>query len=191
MVPTRLLFGYVLFAMSLIGCSSQPEPLKTIQLYSKKEVIQLAYCTELADNAYFIASEKLKQRPKQVLIERYASDPSAQIKVNAVERIYNTDFDSAWNYAVNLFSQCALKVAEIAPQRQEIARFCAQKAIVAGGAYDLKQRGTPKLDAYIAFASYKQTRPYEVIDAVYDSSAKSHLNTSQNTWDQCIDVMSE
>ncbi len=191
MVPTRFFFGYLLAAISLVGCATQPEPVKTIQLYSNKEVIQLSYCTELADTAYFIASEKLKQRPKQALIERYATEASSKIKINAVQRIYSTDFDSAWNYSVNLFGECAQKVAEIPSQRLDIASFCAQKAVVAGGAYDFKQSGAPKLDAYMAFASYKPTRPYEVIDAVYDSRSTSHLNVSQNTWDHCIDVMSE
>ncbi|WP_028022004.1 hypothetical protein [Enterovibrio calviensis] len=190
MSPTRLTLATLLLSMSLVACTTAPKPVKPIQLYSKKEVIQLSYCSELADTAYYIASAKLKGRSKQALINEFTQGQTAQIDINAVQRIYSTDVDNAMDYAINLFEQCAVKVVNVSPTRIKIANYCAQKSIVASGAYALKQSGAPKMDAYLEFASYKPTRPYEVIDSIYDNNSR-HQNPSEGVWNACIDVMSE
>ncbi|MDD1793679.1 hypothetical protein L4D06_13730 [Enterovibrio makurazakiensis] len=190
MSPTRLTLATLLLSINLVACTTAPKPVKPIQLYSKKEVIQLSYCSELADTAYYIASAKLNDRPKQELINHFTTGATAQIDINAVERIYSISVDSAMDYATDLFEQCALKVVNVSPTRIKVANFCAQKSIVASGTYELKQSGAPKMDAYLAFASYKPTRPYEVIDSIYDNTSKAQ-NPSEGVWDACIDVMSE
>ncbi|KKD60980.1 hypothetical protein RN22_08005 [Grimontia sp. AD028] len=190
MAPTRSLLTLILSVSTLSACTNQPEPIKPIQLYSNKETVQMSYCAELADMAYLVASQKLQDQPKQSQIDRFASGTAAQIKLNLVEDVYAADFTSAWNYSVDLFDQCAVKVANIPAERLNVASFCAQKSLVAGGAYDLKQAGAPKLDAYMVFASYKATKPYEVIDAVYKKSS-SHDAVTKKTWDSCIDILAE
>ncbi|CZF84580.1 hypothetical protein [Grimontia marina] len=190
MAPTRSLLTLILSVSTLSACSNQPEPIKPIQLYSNKETVQMSYCAELADMAYLVASQKLQEQPKQSQIDRFSNGTTAQIKLNLVEDVYAHDFTSAWDYSVDLFDQCALKVANVPAERLNIASYCAQKSLVAGGAYVLKQSGSPKLDAYIMFASYKTTKPYEVIDAVYAKSS-SHDAVAKKTWDSCIDILAE
>lgn len=189
MIPTNPLAG-ILMVATLSACSSQPSPSNPLVLYDKKEAVQLSYCAELADNTYYVAVEKLRGVPKQQLIARFARGPSAKILTNLIDDAYRTDIDSSWDYAVTLFNQCAVKVANVPQPRLDFARLCAQKSLVAAGAYEDKFRGKPKVEAYTTYASYPSLKPYEVIDWVY-ASDDTHTALSKLTWKRCMDVVSE
>ncbi|MBV7296302.1 hypothetical protein [Enterovibrio paralichthyis] len=188
MAPSHLLAGSLLVT-TLTACTSYPDTVNPLVLYNKKEAIQMSYCAELADNAYYVGNEKLRDVPKQRVISGFARGASAKIRINLIEDVYQASFENSWDYAVALFNQCAIKVANVQPSRLEVANLCAQKSLIASGAHDDKSRGIPKLDAYITYAPVKAAKPYEVVDWVY-ASTDSHEKVTQTTWERCIEVVS-
>lgn len=173
----------VVLVTGLSGCATT-QPHKH-QYYTHAEVIKMTYCFGLTDTTMYVATQKLKHRPKLQLLDYYESRPNAKLNIAMVNKVYADHFTHAWDYTVNFFNECAARMADVAANRVGFASYCEQNTLIADLAYGYKHYGYPKQQAYQQFAVFKSKTPKRIVDQVYASN-KSRAEIKLGVWNSCM-----
>ncbi len=173
----------VLAAIGAAGCAAKEKPSQ--KYYTTQEHTNMTYCVGMADTAIQIATQKMKNVPKQELIIYYTGKDNARMNIALVEKIYNTEFKNGWDYTILFFDECALQMAGVPKNRIHFASFCARNALIADVAFAYKKYGVPKTDVYKQFKKYNEKTSREIIDRVYASS-KSRALVKLDEWNSCM-----
>lgn len=168
--------------LSVAGCSSQK--LQT-QYYTESQFSKLTHCFGLSGTVMYVAQEKLKQRPSAELLEHYEARPNARQNIAIVNKVYAEHFNSAMDYTLRAFDQCARHVAGVPEARVGLASDCAQQTLIADVAYAFKKYSYPRKEVYRQFMYLKARMMQKIVDRVYDG----HQNREKmkiDIWNACM-----
>lgn len=173
----------MVFAMQS-ACTSPAAPAK--QYYSDDEKGQLTFCIGMADTIKYTATKKLNGTPKQNMVDFYsANEKNSKLNLAMVERVYNAEFTSAWDYSVAFFNECANNMAGVDSERVKFASYCAQNSMIAATAHAFKKSGATKEKAYKYFQKFNSEAPNKIIDKVYTKSM-TRVEAKLDAWNTCM-----
>jgi len=178
-----LIIPVMVFALQT-ACTSPGEPAK--KYYSENEKAQLTFCVGMSDTIKYTATKKLNGAPKKQMVDFYsANQKNSKLNLAMVERVYNANFTSAWDYTIAFFSECANNMAGVNSERINFASYCVQNGMIAETAHAFKKSGAAKEKAYDYFKKFKSETPNKIIDNVY-SKTMTRVETKLDAWKTCM-----
>jgi hypothetical protein len=177
-----------LFIFLIGGCATSQT--RTEKYYTSTEFSKMTYCIGMSDTAMYVATEKLKKRPKEQLINYYSNKDNSRLNIATVDKVYSENFTNAWDYTIGFFEECAANLAAVQQSRVKFASYCTQNTLIADVAYANKRYGYPKEQAYEKFTKFKSKTPRQIVDKVY-ASDKGRAEIKLDVWNDCMTKISE
>jgi len=159
------------------------EPTKSS--YTPQEAHGLTYCVGLSDTAFAVAERKLRGAALGDVRVDYAARPRSEVMLPLVDKVYQDDFTSSWDYAVRFFGECGVNVVEIPQLRLGGASECVQRSMIASLAHAQKAGGATKDSVYAYFARFPAETTHPLVDEVF-AKTQTRPAAALAAWDACM-----
>ncbi len=173
----------IVFVLSLLACETKKQE-NTLKIFSYKENAQLGFCMALADSAGIVAALKMKGTSKQKVKAMYDNDSSKGLNAGLIDEVYSMNQPNVWDYRVEVFKGCALKVALIGETKIPYAKVCLNRKALGDMAVSYKEKGRPKEEVYAMIPNNAEVKL--IVDDIYANNI-SHKETMDYLWKPCID----
>ena len=146
----------------------------------------MTVCAAKAENVESIAAQKLDKVPIEMVKDHYAGTPMAVEATALVDKIYADSFTDSWPYARSYFEQCAQAQAGVGAKRVGTAAYCFLSMLIAETAWQYRNSGEKRAEAYRRFAGFEGDAPKQIVDSIYDPAELPPQGVEMDTWDACM-----
>lgn len=153
--------------------------------FTPDELLGMQQCSNLAGEAFVMASARLQGLPLQEARDRYAGRSSGTAAV--LESVYRGRYDSPWAYSKEYFRTCAQRSAGIASlERLQLPTLCIWNRNIALVAKARANEGHP-VEAALRQLNFNSRESDDIVREAYGSTLPAHEFVNQ-VWNQCLGV---
>lgn len=152
--------------------------------YTADEKKRMTVCVAISDTAMHAAERRKAGKPLNAAIALYAGRRHEALNISTVRQVYADDIDDVWDYSVNFFQRCAVRLADMPAERLGLARSCMRRQLIGGRALELKALRRSKSYANSYFKRVGQSSD-DVVELAWASS-DSRGQFKLRLWNDCL-----
>ena len=179
----RTALGIGALAIFTDARASAADPI--VSSYTPQDARGLTYCVGLTDTAFAVAERKLRGAALGDVRVDYAARPRAEVMLPLVDKVYEDEFTSSWDYALRFFGECGVNIVEIPQLRLGGASECLQRSMIASLAQVQKAGGARKDAVYAYFGKFPADTTHAVIDEVF-AKTQERPAAALAAWNACM-----
>lgn len=152
--------------------------------YTADEKKRMTVCVAISDTAMHAAERRKAGKPLNAAIALYAGRRHESLNIATVRQVYADDIDDVWEYSVDFFQRCAVRLGYMPAERLGLARSCMRRQLIGGRALELKALRRSQSYANNYFKRIGQSAD-DVVDLAWASS-DSRGQFKLKLWNDCL-----